>query len=239
MLRVLDQFDAPPGLLTVEQLHINLGYSRSTLYRYLKVLSDYGLLSSCHGSGFMLGPRIIELNAMIQSRDPLIVASTPLMETLVSRYHGTVLLCRRFRDKVLCVHQVTDEGASRPAFEVGRTRRLTQGAAARIVLAHVGPAHLRRLYAAHHADFGAAGLGADLAAVRRSLRQMRERGFDCEPCSNSDGTLAVAAPIFDGGASVVGSLTLLLPQAILPADRVDVIGGLVMRYAEEVGQAIS
>jgi len=238
MIRVLDQFDAPPGHLTVEQLHASLGYSRSTLYRYLKVLSDFGLIASDHGSGFTLGPRIIELNALIQSRDPLILASTPVMETLVSRYHGTALLCRRFRDKVLCVHQVADEGAHRPAFEVGRTRRLTQGAAARIVLAHVGPSQLRRLYAGNEAEFAQAGLGDDLSGVRRSLRRIRDRGFDCEPCISGNGALAVAAPIFDGGASVVGSLTLLLPQTILPEDRIDVIGSLVIRFAEEVRRTI-
>lgn len=239
LLRILDQFDVEPGILTAEQLHETLGYSRSTLYRYLKVLSDAGLITSFHGIGYSLGPRIVELNAMIMSRDPLIVTSAPLMEMLALRFHGTSLLFRRFRDRVLCVHQVADEGVYGPSSQVGRTRALTRGAAARVILAQFSAAHLRRFYKDNAEDCTSSGLGEDLLNVRRKLKSIRERGFDCEPCMSGVGAVSIAAPIIDGAASVVGSLALALPQAVLPEDRICAIAELVMRHAEQIGHSIS
>lgn len=239
LIRILDLFDASPGLQTAEQLHAALGYSRSTLYRYLKVLTDAGLLASFHGDGYSLGPRIVELNALIMTRDPLILATLSIMETLAIRYHGTALLCRRFKDRVLCVHQIADEGACRPSFEIGRSRHLTQGASSRIILANLGSAMVRRFYLADPGQFAESGLGQDLNSVRRTLRKMRETAYLCEPCLTGNGALAIAAPIVDGGATVIGSLTLLVPESSLSLERLETIGATVARSAEEAGQAIS
>ena len=40
MLRVLDVVEAGPASMSFEQVHDALGYTRSTLYRYLKTLTD-------------------------------------------------------------------------------------------------------------------------------------------------------------------------------------------------------
>ena len=46
LIGILDVFEEAPGVFTAEQLHDRLGYTRSTMYRYLKTLSDAGLLTS-------------------------------------------------------------------------------------------------------------------------------------------------------------------------------------------------
>jgi DNA-binding IclR family transcriptional regulator len=105
LVGILDLFEGEEGVFTAEQLHARLGYTRSTLYRYLKVLTDSGLLSSLHSVGYTLGPRITELDYRMRMRDPLIAAAKPVMSDLTREIAGIALLCRRYRDKVLCVHQ--------------------------------------------------------------------------------------------------------------------------------------
>ncbi|MGY9105836.1 MAG: HTH domain-containing protein, partial [Alphaproteobacteria bacterium] len=82
-----------------------LGFTRSTLYRYLKTLSAAGLITSLPNVGYTFGPRIAELDYEMRNRDPLIIGAKPVMEKLVEDIPGVALLCRRYRDRVLCVHQ--------------------------------------------------------------------------------------------------------------------------------------
>lgn len=241
LLRILDQFETPPGIFTAEQLHEQLGYSRSTLYRYLKMLSDAGLLASFHGEGFTLGPRIIELNAAFMARDPMIVSAIPVMQDLSRQFDGMVVLCRRYRDKVLCVYQVggADGGASRDC--VGQASPLTRGSASRVILAHFSAAQLRKLFLNHQEEFAEAGLGDTLADVRRSLRLIRDRGCDVdvvEAGADPDIT-SVAAPIVDGTGVAVGSLCLSMVQPDLPDGRIEAIADQVMDCAEVIGYSIS
>jgi DNA-binding IclR family transcriptional regulator len=148
MVALLDLFEESPSGWTFERIHKRLGYTRSTLYRYLKILSDAELLTSLPEAGYTLGPRIVELDHEIRIHDPVIRASRPVMLELVHEIPGIALLCRSYRNKVLCVHQERSTTEIESTYERGRTMPLLRGAASRIILANM-PAH-RRGDAGHH-----------------------------------------------------------------------------------------
>jgi len=154
MIGILDLFDGSEMEWTPEAMAERLELTRSTLYRYLKVLSDAGLLTSLPGVGFTLGPRIAELDFKMRHSDPLIIASQPIMAELVSEVPGIALLCRRYRGLVLCVHQEQSPGAAfTSTYERGRARPLLRGAASRIILANLPAPALRKLYEAGPQEF--------------------------------------------------------------------------------------
>jgi DNA-binding IclR family transcriptional regulator len=209
MIGLLDLFEGDANRWTVEQMHERLGYTRSTLYRYLKVLSDAELLSSLSDGGYVPGPRIVELDYEIRRRDLLILTSGPVMTELVSEIPGISLLCRRYREKVLCVHQVASGSVSiESTYERGRPLPLFYGAASRIILAHLPTPHLKRLYESSAADFSAAELGQSFQDVRATLKQIRQRGWDITVGQVTPGITGIAAPIFDAGQNLLGSLSL-------------------------------
>ena len=61
MLAILGLFTETRLEWTPEALMAKLGYSRPTLYRYLKTLKDNGLLVGRPNSGFTLGPKVVEI----------------------------------------------------------------------------------------------------------------------------------------------------------------------------------
>ena len=239
MIGLLDLFQGGAHCWTVEQMHERLGYTRSTLYRYLKVLSDAELLTSLPNAGYVPGPRIIELDYDIRRQDPLIVASTPVMVELVSDIPSIALLCRRYRDKVLCIHQVAHPSvAVQSTYERGKPRPLFSGAASRIILANMSPQHLKRLHEKQPQDFAAAQLGDSFAEVRDALKDIRLRGWDNTTEQVSPGITGIAAPLFDANKNILGSLSLSIHNKNISAPQLIAIADRVMFCARIVSQAM-
>src|SRR5262249_57154156 len=102
------------------------------------------------GASYTLGPAIIQMDRQIQISDPMLTAARPVMADLVqyAAEGATVLLCRLFHDRVMCVHQVMGRGPQEPvSYERGRLMPLFRGATAHIILAHLPTPTLKTLYA--------------------------------------------------------------------------------------------
>lgn len=240
MIGLLDLFQAGAHSWTVEQMQERLGYTRSTLYRYLKVLSDAELLTSLPDEGYVPGPRIIELDYEIRRNDPLIVVSVPVMTELVADIPSIALLCRRYRDKVLCVHQVGHPAvALQSTYERGKPQPLHYGAASRIVLANLSMQHLRRLYESQRGDFASAHLGESFEEVRQALGEIRERGWDHTVGQVTEGVTGVAAPVFDVNRMVLGSLSLSLQDRKIGSSTLSSIAERVTFCARVISQAFA
>jgi len=239
MIRLLDLFEEPTEHSTFDEMHARLGYTRSTLYRYLKVLTDAEILTSLPGLGYTLGPRIAELDYCMRARDPLIVASRPVMIELAADFPGIVLLCRRYRDKVLCVHQEQANVAFRSTYERGLALPLLRGAASRIILANLSASKLTRLHAQQAAAFTAAGLGDTLDEVRATLKRIRADGHDVTTEQVTSGLSGIAAPLFDAQHNVLGSLSITLQRKALHPDEIKRIAERIMFGARVVTGGIS
>ena len=239
MLSVLEFVEERGQVAGMEDMLQGLNLTRSTLYRYVRTLTEFGLLATSPGTGYTLGPRIIELDYKIRVRDPIILASHPLMTQLVQASPGIALLCRRYRDKVLCVHQVRGAVEFVSTYERGRPRPLLKGAASRVILANMPTAQISKLYHQDAEGFAEAGLGDGLKAVRSALRSIRQQGWEASESQVVSGVTGIAAPIFDGGDHVMGSLSLTVGRTGLAPAEVAEIAARVAFCAQVVSSALS
>src|SRR5690606_6798989 len=107
--RVIDIFnlfgpDRP--LVSVEEIARALDISVPSAYRYTSELSSAGLLSRAGGL-YRLGPKIIELEYMIQSYDPVLRAGRELMDGLSAYTQCNVLLCNVYDQNIVNVLHLT------------------------------------------------------------------------------------------------------------------------------------
>jgi DNA-binding IclR family transcriptional regulator len=211
MLRILDLIEDSAGPVSTDAMLEQLVFTRSTLYRYLKILTETGLITSLPDAGFTLGPRIAELDYKMRQRDPLLAASQSLMVELAQSEQGVALLCRRYRDRVLCIHQERGKVAFRSNYTRGLARPLFRGAASRIILAHLNAATVNRLQAEFSQQFADCGLGATQPEVRATLSRIRRAGWDITEAQVTPGVMGVAAPLLDLRGDILGSLSLTIP----------------------------
>lgn len=238
MLRILDLFSLEKPEWQFDEIQAQLGYSRSTVYRYLKTLSDAGLLTSLAGHGLTLGPRIVELDFQVMETDPLIKVAQPAMKQIVDEFGGTGLLCRGFRDKVLCVYQYSGNRQPFSGYRRGSARPLLNGAASLVILANLSSYQIGKLYKKMPAEFAAARVGETLSAVRQRLRAIRQEPWLRTSGDVTAGVTGIAAPITDRRGEAIGSFSVTLPENDVGEARLALIGARVAAHAKAISQAL-
>jgi DNA-binding IclR family transcriptional regulator len=151
-----------------------------------------------------------------------------------------ILLCRRFRDRVLCVHQVFGRGPQElVSYERGRPMPLFRGATSKIILAYVAPRELKVLFAAKAKEIAKAGLGQSWEQFATELKALR-RARVCVTRGEVDrGRIGIAAPIFDKEGSILGSLTFVVLESRTDGRVIDRLVPLTIAGAREIEHSMA
>lgn len=237
-MEILDLFEDRRQRWTPENMKKRLGSPRSTLYRHLRVLIDAGLVSSLPDIGYTLGPRIAELDYEMRTSDPLITNGRPLLQALVREVPGVGLLCRYYRDRVLCVYQEQGSTDFLSGYERGRAMPLARGAASRVILANLKLPQLRQLYERQSREFARVGLGKTFAQLQEHLRRIRRQAYCVTHGEVTPGVLGIAAAVFDSQGAVIGSLSITVTAAGVGERRQRLIADRVCFAADVLGNAM-
>jgi DNA-binding IclR family transcriptional regulator len=131
------------------------------------------------------------------------------------------------------------DGASfASTYERGRALPLFRGAASRIILAHLPARSIQRLYESNRRAFAEGRLGKSLDAVKVTLKQMRQRGWDITESQVTRGVTGIAAPVFDDRGGVLGSLSLTVGRTKLAEAEIHAIAERVTFCARIVTKAL-
>jgi DNA-binding IclR family transcriptional regulator len=217
LLAILDLFEAARPVWTVEEIGTTLGIPTSTIYRHVRDLVQAGFLDPVTGAGYSLGPAFIRYDRVLRQTDPLIGLAAPIMAQLLERttQRATVILCRRFRDGVMCVHEVHgSEPHSPTSYERGVAMPLFLGATSKVILAHLPDRTLKRVYHVNEPLIHGSLRVSDWLEFRTQLRDIRKAGFAMTDSEVSKDRVGIAAPIKRGDQLIAGvSLVGVLGQA--------------------------
>jgi DNA-binding IclR family transcriptional regulator len=241
MLAVLGLFSVEQPEWTVEAAAAALAVSPTTAYRYVKRLTNVGLLSPVLRGTYVLGPAIVQMDRQLQHCDPMLRAARPVMIDLIQyAAEGSVLLlCRLFHDRVMCMHQVMGRGPQEPVtYERGRLIPLFRGATSKIILANLPARTLKQLFAQNAPAIAEAGLGQTWDGFRKVLAGLRRDGIAVTHADLDPGRIGIAAPIFDGQA-VLGSLSFVLPEERTDDNLVGRLASLTQAGAREIERAMA
>lgn len=219
LLQVLDLFTLERPTIRVEEVVQGFNIVQSTAYRYLKELTDAGLLAQQGKGVYSLGRRIVELERLLQLSDPLLLAGREVMDSLQNfAENRAFLLCAYYKDAALCVYKVgPDEiGYNGSPMKILRGRgtllSLFSGAGSQAILANLSPHQIKSLYLSSAPQIAQAGLGESWKAFRTALADIRKQGFAQTIGKMNPGMHSVAVPILRADGKAVGSLLMIGPS---------------------------
>src|SRR5258708_12535278 len=177
VLAVLEVFSEARLEWMPEDLMRELGYSRPTLYRYLKILKEAGFLMSTRNSGVTVGPKVVELDYLTRKSDALVLHGVPYLKDLTEHYSCTAMLLRWYGNKILCVASECSTRNPISSYPRGRPMQLGRGAIAPSIMPFLPQRQLLPLIERNLDDLKSVGLVATAEDVQKNLKKVRKAGF--------------------------------------------------------------
>ena len=213
VLGVLSLFTAERSVWSPESAARRMRVSLATGYRYFNTLVACGMLEKLHRNQYVLGPAIVELDRQVRAADPVLKLAQPVMERLLRRLRepAAILLCRYYRQKVMCIHQETNRGGEPvSSYERGTLHPMFRGATSKVILAHLPPRTIVNLWRDHRQEIVATGMGPGFEDFKAAPRTLRHLPVNVSSNEVDEGRTGIAAPIFDAAGRVNGSLSIVL-----------------------------
>jgi DNA-binding IclR family transcriptional regulator len=234
MLSVLDLFSDQRLHWSAEDISESLGVSLPTSYRYLKTLSDAGLLRRGSDAQFTLGPRIVVLDHLIRQADPVLQCGVPFMKELVAQTGFDCVVSSLHGDQLLDTHREFGTMPANLSYGRGRPRPLFQGGAPKVILAGLPTPQLHKLLDTHSMAVAAAGLPTDWPSFRRYYSQIRKDGFYFSNGELETTLAAIAVPLQQTDGTVIGALSLVTTVQRMAVIDQTKLTPLIQRAAREI-----
>jgi len=216
LLAILQLFEDERSIWTVDAIGAALKMPTSTAYRHVRELVQAGFLDPVTGAGYALGPAFIRYDRLLRQKDELIHVAEPVMMDLLDEtsQRATVILCRRFKDCVMCVHEVRGREPHPPtSYERGVTMPLFVGATSKIILANLPDRTLKSVYLENEKTIQRVLKVEGWKQFKSQFREMRRAGYVLTDSEVAAGRVGIAAPILRGGQLVAGISLVSVPRA--------------------------
>jgi len=238
---VLNMFSPRKALVSIDEIAACLDVSTASAYRYASELSNAGLLSRTSGH-YRLGPKIIELEYLIRSYDPIIRAGHSLMTGLAELTGCDVLLCNIYDLHVVNVHHIRGGQPMEITYTKGLPMPIFRGSQAHVVLAHMDRRKLKRIHDQAVLD---PELRPDVHAIgetwqefTRTLKQIRSQGYYISRGELDADVTGIAAPVFGDDKEIVASLVLSRRSSLPSRLSEEALINLVVEAAREISRRI-
>jgi len=213
VLALMLTFSADENTLTARQLAERTGIALPSVYRYITLLRETGLLAGDERGSYRLSARLIGLARAAEAAESIIDVADPVMHDLAERTGETVILVRLIGRSAVCVHRVQSEQQLRISFEPGQPLPLDRGASSRLLLSSVPP-HVRREYLAPLAERDAEAA----ALLEKKILLAGQQGYATSEEEIHKGVWAAAAQVRHG-KRMVAVLTVPSPLVRAPAEQ--------------------
>jgi len=215
VLAVLQAFTPGRHSLSARDLAELTGIPLPSMYRYIALLRETGLLIGDERGYYHLSARLISLARAAEAAESIIEIADPVMRDLAVECGETVILVRLIARSAVCVHRVESAHHLRATFEPGQPLPLERGASGKVLLGGLSP-HTRRDYLASFAQADPEGA----ARLEEAARTAAARGWAVSEQEIDRGVWAASAAVTDG-QSVIAALTVPSPLVRAPAEQRD------------------
>jgi DNA-binding IclR family transcriptional regulator len=209
------------------------GIPLPSVYRYVALLREMGLLVGDERGLYHLSARLSALARAAETAETLIDLADPVMRRLSAATGETVILVRLVARSAVCVHRIESRHNLRTSYEPGQPLPLEHGASARLLLAGM-TAEARRGYLAPLA-------ARDPTAAARLEEQVvlaGVRGWAASEEEIDAGVWAAAAAVRDR-TGTVAALSVPSPLVRAPEALHEELLARVRAAAEEINTLLA
>jgi DNA-binding IclR family transcriptional regulator len=204
---VLDAIDG--GARTHASVVAATGLSRTTAHRLLRSLESHGFVVQHAGSGYQLGPRLLQLAARTLQEGSLVTAAHAALERLaaVTGESAQLYVAGTLGERV-CLDAVQSASELRTIVPIGTALPVTAGSAGKIFLAWFPDSIREELIELGEAPTDSTPVGDQL---RRQVATARRVGWASSSGERKEGVGSVSAPVLGSGGQLLAVVSISGP----------------------------
>lgn len=234
---LLDTLGASREALGVSALSERLRLPKSTVARYLSVLSELGFVRQSPGDQrYRLGPKLYILGRAVPLDALVRDAARPHLVALTEAMGETTMLTIADGPMALCIEKIESPYAMRLTARIGERVPLHCGSSPRCLLAYL-PAVERDAYLARPLAALSPNTITDPALLRRAIAETRATGYVVSRSEIDVGMVSVAAPVWDGCGSAIAGVSMAGPDIRLTEERLPAVIAAVRETAAAISAA--
>jgi DNA-binding IclR family transcriptional regulator len=242
-LQVLELFLHQPKDLSLGDISSLTGINKSSTYKIVSTLVQYGYLKQREKRGkYSLGTIYIKFSEVVKSRLYLKNVALPYLEKLSNQVHEVVLIAYgngtegvvtdTFKDTstpINILRVIPDEGASLPFHST---------CLGKILLAYMTEEEQEKYFNKKKLVRHTSKTITDINDLKNHLLTVKHDGvaFDYDELTN--GVRGIASPIFDGEGKIAGAVSILAPSVRLTNERMHESAPYVKACAVEISREL-
>jgi DNA-binding IclR family transcriptional regulator len=238
-LAILEVLGHSRAGLSLSQLTRHLSLPKSSVHCLLRTLQVTGYLYKDNLSGkYRISLRICDLARQALNGMSLREQARPFLKSLADQTGLTVHLAVLEQGSCVLIEKVTPPGAVRTATWVGKQLGLHCTAIGKALIAHLPEHDVAGLIAEHGLIRYNDNTIRSVRQLSRELELVRQRGYALDDEEEEIGVRCIGAPIFNGNAEVVASLSVVGSTSQIGDDTLRGLTGMVAGAARRIGDHI-
>lgn len=191
--------------------------SKATVYRHLQTLIRHGFVRRDSDSGrYEVGIKLVVLGEAARNRFDLVQAARADLIHLRDATGQAVTICSSIDNEIVVLELIQGHSLIEFGTRPGTRMKAHASAHGKIWLSFGPKAILEQTLSGHREAFTAETV-LDEVHIRAEIDAVRQRGWSIAPNEVVIGVNALAAPIFDHRAELVGSIAIVDSTQFIPA----------------------
>ena len=223
------------GPITLGDLADRLKLTRSTTHRLASALADRRYLTFVHGSGYSLGPKLLELGFRVRDDLDLPRVAAPQLEQLALLTEDTVHLGVLDREQVLYLDKISGKRRINLSSRVGERQPVSStGLGKALILDHDEESWIKFFRAEN-------GGQPTPIALREWLGRMQtyaRAGYAFDLEENEDQVRCVAAPIRDVAGRIIAAISVASAAQYMSDARMQLLTKDVVDTARRISEGL-
>ncbi|MEH7121783.1 MULTISPECIES: IclR family transcriptional regulator [unclassified Bacillus (in: firmicutes)] len=211
-LNILECFDSKNTWLTLNEISMKTGYSKTATFRMIKSFEGYGYVkrdSTLKEAKFSLGwAFLLKANLITEQMDIREIAKDDLIE-LRNKTELTVQLAIRDGNEAVFIEQIESLNPIKIYSQVGKKARLYAAAGPRVLLAYINEQEQNHILATSELLAYTENTLIDIDQIKAELVKIQEHGYAISRGELYEGTMEIACPVFDVNGIVAGSISIV------------------------------
>lgn len=234
-LEILSSFTIYEPELGVSEIAAKLSMYKSTVYRTLKTLEQYGfVIQNIQNSKYRLGFKLFDLGNVVISRLEVRDVAHPFMQSLCAKTRETIALNVMDNDERVCVEKVESTESIKNVIPIGYRNAIYLSAAGKALLAYLPENQIRRIINKQPLKLTALGKPVETEILFKELQLISKQGYAWSNSEVSLGASAVAAPIHNHTNSVIASISMHGPEQRFNNERLETFIRAILDAANDI-----